>query len=113
MPPGTSDSSPSPPPANTSLVFLQSGLAVSVHDTHVVNTSCLVLSYVTDEKVSLLYSVASGGGAPSQSVELIAVAGISFGLFTAQPAKMRGSSCTCEEVKALPARSATQSWSLF
>ena len=49
-------------------------------------------------------SMASGGGAPSWSVEPLVPAGLAFGLFTVQPAKMRGSLRTLEEVKALPAR---------
>ena len=46
-------------------------------------------------------SLDSGGGAESRSVEPLVLASLVFGLFTAEPVKMRGSSRTCEGVKAL------------
>ena len=52
-------------------------------------------------------SVASGGSVPSRSVEPLLTVDLAFGLCTAQPAKMRGSLRTCEEIRSLPSRSAT------
>ena len=57
------------------------------------------------------YSMAYGGSAPPRSVEAIGPTGLAFGLFAAQPEKMRGSSNTCEGVKSLPARSVIPSQS--
>ena len=60
---------------------------------------------------SSFFPVKSGDGAPSQSVVSLAPASVAFVLFTAWPAKMSGLLRTCEEVKVLPARYATPSWS--